>query len=157
MFFDLQGLPIHELLSFLVCTMCIDTNTSWIPEFELVYIWPTPQKENTMVSRQFPCTLPETNSLHLKMDGWKMSFHLERPTFRAMLVVGRVRRSRLRLECDLDLWIRLGMDLLLGLGRTAWKVGVSFAPKNYISQFGRGSHNPVLRGQQLAIWFLTTC
>ena len=27
-------------------------------------------------------TLPETNGLHLEMDGWKMSFLLERPIFR---------------------------------------------------------------------------
>ena len=31
---------------------------------------------------QVPPTLPETNSLHLKMDGWKTSFLLGRPIFR---------------------------------------------------------------------------
>ena len=36
-------------------------------------------------------TLPETNSLHLKMDGWKTSFLLGRPIFRCeLLVSGRV-------------------------------------------------------------------
>ena len=29
-----------------------------------------------------PSTLPETNSLHLKMDGWNTSFLLGRPIFR---------------------------------------------------------------------------
>ena len=36
-------------------------------------------------------TLPETNSSHLKMDGWNTTFLLGRPTFRGkMLVLGMV-------------------------------------------------------------------
>ncbi len=33
------------------------------------------------------CTLPETNSSHLKMDGWNTSFLLRRPIFRGKFPV----------------------------------------------------------------------
>ena len=39
-------------------------------------------------------TLPETNSSHLKMDGWNTGFLLGRPIFRGeLLVLGSVSRS----------------------------------------------------------------
>ena len=42
-------------------------------------------------------TLPETNSSHLKMDGWKTSFLLGRPIFRARSVSGRVSHKTLQI------------------------------------------------------------
>ena len=43
-------------------------------------------------------TLPETNSSHLKMDGWKMNFLLGWPIFRCeLLVSGRVNQLFLAL------------------------------------------------------------
>ena len=43
------------------------------------------------LARMIAITLPETNSSHLKMDGWNTSFLLGWPIFRGeMLVSGRV-------------------------------------------------------------------
>ena len=77
----------------------------------------------------------------------------------AMLVVGRVRRSRLRLESAhhcaklKKLWDQTWHGSALGPWTDSLEGGCfKHAPKKYLSQSGRGSHNPILRGQQLAIY-----
>ena len=52
-----------------------------------ILLSPFAQLRGAMLMDVDGCTLRETNSLHLKIDGWKMSFLLKWPMFRGELLV----------------------------------------------------------------------
>ena len=67
-------------------------------------------------------TLPETNELHLKMDGWKISFLLGRPNFRCYV----------SFEGGYPLWIPLR--------RVEWPYAFAFFKSIYHCRTGHGTN-----------------